>query len=40
VTKLVGEDVDKEEHSSIAGEITNWYNHSENQTCGSSENWK
>jgi hypothetical protein len=28
VTTHVGEDVEKEEHSSIAGEIANWYNHS------------
>jgi hypothetical protein len=27
-------------HSSIAGRIANWYNHSGNQTGGSSENWK
>jgi hypothetical protein len=30
----------KEEHSSIVGEIVNWYNHSGNQSGGSSENWK
>jgi hypothetical protein len=40
VTTHVGEDVDKEEHSSIAGEMANWYNHSENQSGVSSENWK
>jgi hypothetical protein len=40
VTTHVGEDVEKEEHSSIAGGIANWYNHSENQSVGSSENWK
>jgi hypothetical protein len=34
------EDVEKEEHSSIAGGIANWYNHSGNQSGGSSENWK
>jgi hypothetical protein len=34
-----GEDVEKEEHSSIAGEIVRWYNHSENQFGSSSENW-
>jgi hypothetical protein len=26
--------------SSIAGGIANWYNHSGNQSGGSSENWK
>jgi hypothetical protein len=36
----VGEDVEKEEHSSIAGGIANWYNHSGNQSEGSSGNWK
>jgi hypothetical protein len=40
VTAHVGEDVEKEEHSSIAGEIASWYNHSGNQSGGSSENWK
>jgi hypothetical protein len=40
VTTHVGEDVEKEEHSSIAGGISNWYNHSGNQSGGSSENWK
>jgi hypothetical protein len=40
VTAHVGEDVEKEEHSSIAGGIANWYNHSGNQPGGSSENWK
>jgi hypothetical protein len=34
----VGEDVEKEEHSSIAGGIANWYNHSGNQSGGSLEN--
>jgi hypothetical protein len=28
----VGEDVEKEEHSSIAGLIENWYNYSVNQS--------
>jgi hypothetical protein len=28
VTTHVGEDVEKEEHSSIASRIANWYNHS------------
>jgi hypothetical protein len=34
VTVDVGEDVEKEEHSSIAGGIANWYNHSGNQSVG------
>ena len=34
-----GEDVEKEEHSSIAGGIASLYNHSGNQYGGSSENW-
>jgi hypothetical protein len=29
----------KDEHSSIAGGIASWYNHSGNQSGGSSENW-
>jgi hypothetical protein len=37
VTANVSEDVEKEGHSSIAGEIANWYN-SVNQSGGSSEN--
>jgi hypothetical protein len=40
VTAHVGEDVQKEELSSIAGGIANWYNHYGNQSGGSSENWK
>jgi hypothetical protein len=40
VTTHIGEDMDKEEHSSIVGEMANWYNHSGNQSGGSSENWK
>ena len=40
VTTHVGEDVEKEEHSSIAGGIANCDNHSGNQSGGSSENWK
>jgi hypothetical protein len=40
VTTHVREDVEKEERSSIAGAIANWYNHSGNQSGGSSENWK
>jgi hypothetical protein len=38
VTTHVGEVVEKEEYSSIAGGIANWYNHSGNQSGGSSEN--
>jgi hypothetical protein len=34
-----GEDVVKEEHSSIAGGITSWYNHSENLSGVSSKIW-
>jgi hypothetical protein len=34
------EDVEKQEHSSIASGVANWYNHSENQSGGSSEDWK
>jgi hypothetical protein len=30
VTADAGKDVEKEKHSSIAGGIANWYNHSEN----------
>jgi hypothetical protein len=40
VTTHVGEDMEKEEHSSIAFGIANWYNHSGNQSGDSSENWK
>ena len=40
VTAGVGEDVKTEEHSSIAGGIANWYNHSGNQFQGFSENCK
>jgi hypothetical protein len=40
VTTHVGEDVEKEEHSSIAGGTANWHNPSGNQSEGSSENWK
>jgi hypothetical protein len=32
--------VEKEENSSIAGGIANWYNHSGNQSGVSSQNWK
>jgi hypothetical protein len=37
MTAYADKDVEKE-HSSIAGEIASWYNHSGNQFCGSSEN--
>jgi hypothetical protein len=33
-----GEDVEKEEHSSIVGEVARRYNHSGNHSGGSSEN--
>jgi hypothetical protein len=39
VTADAGEDVEKDEHSSIAGGISSWYNHSGNQFGVSSENW-
>jgi hypothetical protein len=39
VTTDAGKDVEKEEHSSIAGGIASWYNHSGNQFGGSSEHW-
>jgi hypothetical protein len=32
--------VEKEEHSSIVGGISNLYSHSGNQSGGFSENWK
>jgi hypothetical protein len=34
-----GKNVEKEEHSSIASRIASLYNHSGNQSGGSSENW-
>ena len=39
VTADAGEDVEKEELSSIAGGIASLYNHSGSQSGGSSENW-
>jgi hypothetical protein len=39
VTVDAGEDVEKEEHSSIVGGIASLYNHSGNQSGGSSENF-
>jgi hypothetical protein len=38
VTAHVGQDVEKEEHSSFAGRIAKWHNHSGNQSGGSSDN--
>jgi len=35
-----GENVGKKEYSSITGGVANWYNHFENQSGGSSDNWK
>jgi hypothetical protein len=40
VTVHAGEDVEKEEHSSIAGLIIKWYKYSGNQSATSSEIWK
>jgi hypothetical protein len=37
VTAHVGKDVEKEEQSSIAGRIENWYNHPGNQSGDSLE---
>ena len=39
VTADASEDVEKKEHFSIAGGIATWYNHSGNQSDGSSESW-
>jgi hypothetical protein len=39
VTADAGEDVEREEHSFIAGRIASWYKHSGNKFAGSSENW-
>ena len=39
VTADAGEDVENEEYSSIVGGIASLYNHSGNQSGGSSENW-
>jgi hypothetical protein len=39
VTADAGVDVEKEKQSSIAGGIKSWYNHSGNQSGGSSKNW-
>jgi hypothetical protein len=40
MTEHVGEDVEKEDHSSIAGAIASWNNHFGNKAGGSSDNWK
>jgi hypothetical protein len=39
VTADAGEDVEKEEYSSVVGDIASYYNHSGNQFDGSSGNW-
>jgi hypothetical protein len=39
VTADAGEDVEKEEHSSIVGRIASLYNHSGSQSNSSSEYW-
>jgi hypothetical protein len=39
VTANAGEDVEKEEHSLVAGMIASWYNHSGNLFGNSSEIW-
>jgi hypothetical protein len=39
VTTDAGEDVEKEEYSSIFVGIESWYNHSGNQSGSSSGNW-
>ena len=39
-TTYAGKDVDKGEHSSIAGGNAHLYNHSGNQSGSFSENWK
>jgi hypothetical protein len=40
MTAHVGEDVEEGERSSIPGRTANLHNHAENQSDGSSENWK
>jgi len=40
VTAHGGEDVKNGEDCSVTGGTANWYNHSGNQSGGSSENWK
>jgi hypothetical protein len=38
MTADAGKDVEKDENASIVGGIASWYNHSGNQSGGSSEN--
>jgi hypothetical protein len=40
VIEDAGEDVEKEDPSSIADRFASWYNHSGNQSGSSSENWE
>ena len=40
VTADAGEDIEREDYSSIASGISNWYNHSETHSGSFSENWK
>ena len=40
MTAYIRENVEKKEHSSISGGIRTWYNHSVNQSGGSSEKWQ
>jgi len=37
---MLAKDVEKEQHSSIADGIAGWYNHFENHSGNSLENWK
>jgi hypothetical protein len=39
VTADAGKDVEKDDHSSIAGGVESWYNHSGNKSGSSLENW-
>jgi hypothetical protein len=39
MTADAGNDVEKEEHSSVIGDIASWYNHSGNQYGTSLGNW-
>ena len=39
MTADADEDAEKEEHFSTVGGVLNWYNHSGNQSGGSSKNW-
>jgi hypothetical protein len=40
LTAYVGKDKKKEEHSSVADGIANWYNNSGKKTGGCSKHWK